>query len=414
MRNLMSARSGLFAVPVLAALMLSCTTAGSPTPGPSQAVSSATATAAITASPPAADRFGYVFFLASFNENGEQRIVVRRERDATPVFELTGIGPAVSADGKRLAYWRTRPTVGDPNGPTTIANDLRVLDVANPSSDRSVLTLPAQSRGGGVVWSNDGQGLLVVTQSRDGTGSVAPPSYDLLMLDLTTSPPSTRSAGPSLSRGFEYLAVAWDRPGLIAAAVVTGEGGYASDYVTWNGSAANPFTRTAIPQEPGATYPGGLLIAGWVQGSDDAKLVMGVQSSRNVARVWPILDITKAEYVRRPAQFAAFWRPGPSAPYGMFIAENQKIDFVTYPATVATTLYTTTGTAGVAAVRPDGSGMLLTAFSFAPPGATMPPPPPSTTATRLVFVDVATRQAVDVASPMTLGVRLHGRGVLLR
>lgn len=410
MRNLMRARA--LAVPMLTAILVSCT-AASPTPSPSQAVPSANATSPVTASPTAAaaDRFGYVFFTASFNENQEQHIVVRRERDAASVFELTGIAPVVSADGKRLAYWRTTPDVGRPPWP----NDLRVLDVANPSSDRSVLMLPAQSLGREVVWSNDGQGLLVTTRSREGVGPFgAPASYDLFMLDLTNSPPSTKSAAPSLSLGFEYRPVAWDRPGQIAAAVVTGEGGYASDYVTWNGNAANPFARTPIPEEPGVPYPGGRFIAGWIQGSDDAKLVMGVQSSRNVARVWPILDITKAEYVRRSAQFAAFWRPGPSAPYGMFISENQKIDLVTYPATVATTLYTTSGTAGVAAVRPDGSGMLLTAFTFAPPGATMPPPPPSTTATRLVLVDVATRQAVDVASPMTLGVRLHGRGVLLR
>lgn len=62
-------------------------------------------------------------------ENGELRIVVRRERDATPVFELAGVGPTVSMDGKRLAYWRTTTNVGDTNLPNAVATDLRVLAV---------------------------------------------------------------------------------------------------------------------------------------------------------------------------------------------------------------------------------------------------------------------------------------------
>ena len=89
--------------------------------------SSATTSPLVAATPSpttaGADRFGYVFFMAGFDENSEQRIVVRRERDAAPVFELAGIGPAVSADGKRLAYWRTTPNIGDANGPNTIPTD---------------------------------------------------------------------------------------------------------------------------------------------------------------------------------------------------------------------------------------------------------------------------------------------------
>ena len=46
-------------------------------------------------------RHGYVFTA------DQGRIIVRRERDAAPVFELAGVAPAISPDGKRLAYWRT-------------------------------------------------------------------------------------------------------------------------------------------------------------------------------------------------------------------------------------------------------------------------------------------------------------------
>jgi hypothetical protein len=351
--------------------------------------------------------------MATFNENSAQRIVVRRERDAAPVFELAGIGPAVSANGKRLAYWRTTPNTGDANGPNTIPTDLRVLDVANPTSDRSVLTLSDHSLGGEVVWSNDGQGLLVVTYSRARTVSPGPESCplqsDILMLDLATTPPATRPAG---SGGCTVRPLAWDRPGRVAAAIVWAPGGSASEYMTWNGNAASPFARTPVPNEPGEARARTLLVAGWVQASDDAKLVMGLESSMKVLRVWPILDITRAEYLRQPSTISPVWRPGATAPYEMIWGVGQKVDLVTYPTATATALYTSTGNAGPAAVRPDGSGVLLTESRLA--GATQPPPPPPTTATRLVFVDVATRQATDVVSPLTIGVRVLSRGVLLR
>jgi hypothetical protein len=406
---------------LLVMVLAACGTTASSSSATTSPLIAATATVTRTATPAApasptpttaaADRFGYVFFTAGFNENSEQRIVVRREREAAPVFELAGIGPAVSADGKRLAYWRTTPNTGDANGPKTIPTDLRVLDIANPTSDRSVLTLSAQSLGGEVVWSNDGQGLLVVTHSRARTSGLesCPLESAFFMLDVTTTPPATRSAG---SGACSLHPLAWDRPGRVAAAIANGPGGYATEYVTWNGNAASPFARTPVPNEPGEARARTLLIAGWVQASDDAKLVMALESSRNVLRVWPILDVTRAEYLRQPSTISPVWQPGATAPYQMIWGVGQKVELVSYPTATATTLYTSTGNASPAAVRPDGSGVLLTESRLA--GATQPPPPSPTTATRLVFVDVATRQATDVASPLTIGVRVLSRGVLLR
>lgn len=209
---------------------------GSPTSTASPTLAAATPTATVTAtatsaaaaspSPTAAaatDRYGYVALM------GPDQIVVRRERDNAPLFELVGASAAVSLDGKRLAYWRTTPNVG--------ATDLRVIDVADPRSDRSVFTLTGQTVGGGVVWSNDGQGLLVVTQSREMFGHCFAQST-VVMLDLATTPPTTRSATEQGSSACVYLPLAWDRPGQVAAAVVTGPGGVATEYVTWNGNAA--------------------------------------------------------------------------------------------------------------------------------------------------------------------------------
>ncbi len=378
-------------------------TAALPTPTPT-----ATATAAATASPSptaAADRFGYVLF----TDGNSARIEVRRERDGAPVFELVGAYPAVSADGKRLAYWRTTPDVG--------ATDLRVLEVADHTSDRSVLALTAQTLGGAVVWSNDGQGLLVATYSRETVGGPGPErgpaQYSLVMLDLTTTPPGMRTAATPLSGGAVFLPVAWDRPGQIAAAVVTGPGGYAVEYATWNASAASPFARVPIPTESGEARVRTLLLVQSVHGSPDGKLVMGLESSRNVLRVWPILDVTKADFVRHPAIISGIsplWRPGATGPYEVIWGVGQKVDLFRYQTDSSTTLYTSTGSVAPAVVRPDGSAVLIAESVLR--GATPPPAPPPTSS-QLVLVDIATRQATDIGT-FTNNLRLLSRGVLLR
>lgn len=339
----------------------------------------ATLAAAASPSPTAAgatDPYGYVFTM-------EDRIIVRRERDATPIFELAGVSPAVSPDGKRLAYWRTTPDVG--------ATDLRVLDVADPRSDRSVLTLTGQTVGGGVVWSNDGQGLLVVTQSREMFGHCFAQST-VVVLDLATTPPATRSATEQGSSACVYLPLAWDRPGQVAAAVTTGPGGAATEYVTWNGNAADPFARAPVPRE---------IFAPDVQASADAKLVLGLDRTANTLRVWPILDITQAGEVRHPLRIAsAFWRPGATAPYEVIWTMGFRIDLFRYRTSFSTTLHTSTTDVGVVAVRPDGSGVFLREVSGQPPPAS-----------RWMVVDIATRQATDVAAG---GLHFVSRGVLLR
>lgn len=340
-----------------------------------------TATPATAASPSptaaaATDRYGYVFTM-------EDRIIVRREREATQVFELAGVSPAVSPDGKRLAYWRTTPDVG--------ATDLRVLDVTDPRTDRSVLTLTGQTLGGGVVWSNDGQGLLVVTQSREMLGHCFAQS-SVVMLDLATTPPAMRSATEQGSSACVYLPLAWDRPGQFAAAVTTGPGGAATEYVTWKGNAADPFARAGIPPE---------VLAQDVKASADAKLVLGLDRTANTLRVWPILDITQAGEVRHPLRIAsAFWRPGATSPYEVIWTVGFRIDLFRYRTSFSTTLHTSTTDVGVVAVRPDGSGVFVREVSGQPPPTS-----------RWTVVDIATRQATDVAAG---GLHFVSRGVLLR
>lgn len=370
------------------------------TPTPSSAAS-ATTSSTPTATP-VGDRYGYVHLAAP------GRIVVRGERDGSPAFELTGVTPAVSSDGKRIAYWRTGSPISSqetdvfsPKG-----TELRVLEVAEPRNERTVFTVPGDTHGANIVWSNDGQGVLIVTYSREtvggpGLGSGTPARYDLVMLDLTTTPATQRPAATQVSRGFVYLPVAWDRPGQIAAGVVTGEGGYVTEYVTWNGgSPANPFSRTTLRN---------LTIAGTVQASADAKLVMGGDPSG--VRVWPINDASKASLIQRPTPISnPFWRLAPGSHLVWSVGvPTTTVELTQYGTDSSTAVYTVTGTdrAYAAASRPDGSAVLV--IQSGPPLTTDPPAP----ATKLVIVDVATRQTTQMwATTGNLGIL--PRGVFLR
>ena len=377
------------ASPAVATASATATTASSPATTPSP-------TASPSATAAGADRYGYVF------ATQEGRISVRRERDAAPpsmqgatspapgpaVFELAGILPTVSVDGRRLAYWRTTPDVG--------ATDLRVLDVADPTSDRSVLTLSGQTIGGDVVWSNDGQGLLVATYSRErvsGGGTESCPAQSgLLLLDLATTPPATRSAG---SGGCALIPVAWDRPGQIAAAVVTGPGGYATEYVTWSGRAATSVARTPMPRP--------LVLADRVRASADAKRVLAIEDSLTALRVWPIEDVTRADTVRHPLRIqSAFWR-GPANPLEVIWTVGNRVEMFRYGTESSTVLYTSAANVAAVAARPDGSAVLVNDIGAGPP-------PPTT---RLLVVDIGTRQATEIATTVG-GVHPLFRGVLLR
>lgn len=362
------------------------------------------ATPAVTASPAPTlaptDQYGLVVT----DSQGEGRITVRRERNPAPVFELKGVAPVVSVDGKRLAYWRSAPNSGGLMNGT----ELRVVEVADPATDRGVFTPPADMFGGLLVWSNDGLGLLVVIDSRarsvGGTESCAVQS-ELLMLDLAAAAPSTRSAGTAACR--TLVPLAWDRPGQAAAAIVTGPGGYATEYLTWSGTATNPFAKMNVPTDTGAPGVRTLLLAFSVWASPDAKLVMGLESSRDVLRVWPLLDITKADLVRSALPVStATWRPGTGAtgPYEVIWALGQRVELFRYKTDSVRTLYSSPLSLGIAAVRPDGSGVLIEEFT---PGQ---PPPPTP---RLLVVDIATRLATDLGTNVG-GLRSLTRGVLLR
>lgn len=312
---------------------------------PAGTVTPVTATAIAPVSDPAPSSapdgsgaaYGYVF------TSPPGRITVRPERDATAELVLSGVTAAVSPDAKRLAYWRN-PQAG--------GAELRVLDVADPRNGRAVMVTAQETLGGSLVWSNDGQGLLVSTYSRAMVGPLGGPERsDLVMVELTTTSPDVRPAAKPVRDGFVYLPVAWDRPGQAAAGVVTGEGRIVSAYVTWSGMAAVPFDRSKPPSG---------LLADRVQASPDARFVMGFESRHRAMFVWPLLNIAAAGQVPGTSQIAsAAWRPDAVAPYEIIRAIGTGVDVFQYPAGTSRNLYSGSDAIVGVAVRPDGSGIFV-------------------------------------------------------
>lgn len=345
-----------------------------------------------TPAPSPAREYGYVFTVQPVQPcTSACRIVVRRERDGSTVFELDGVLPAVSPDGRRLAYWRTTPNVG----PT----DLRVLDIADPRSDRSVLALSGRTLGGPVVWAAGYPGLLVITESVERAGGAGgghcAVSSTLVTVDLTVTPPATRSAAGRPS-ACVHIPLAWDPGNAVAAVIGMGPGGYATEYLTWD-PRSSTVSSTEVPR---------LLLAGSVQASTDGLVVAAFEDNLTVVRVWPTRDITKAERFTQPARIAGlFWRPAFAAHYEIVWSTGQRVEIFRRPPGSASPLITTA--AGPVAIRPDGSGLVLAEGTG--PSAGVP-------STRLTILDLSTRQTAEMTTISAFGGShaIIPRGVILR
>jgi hypothetical protein len=213
------------------------------------------------------------------------------------------------------------------------------------------------------------------------------------MVDLGATPATAVPAAEPATKGFVYLPVGWDRPGRVATGVITGEGGFTRDYVIWNGNSADRMSKVPL----GAT-----LLAGGVQASPDAKLVLGWELSQTPSmRVWPIDDPSKARSIAASGLFSRpFWRTSSEFVWTI----GRQVQLIRVADGSATTVYTGPSEQVVAvAARADGSALVVEQRS-GPPGGTV----------GYFVVDLTTRQAVEIWSrPGPGSAQFAPRGVMI-
>lgn len=167
-------------------------------------------TPAPTVHPLLSDRYGLIVHVAS--------PMIRSEASAEILARLGGAF-AVSADGRRVAYWESRR--------------LYVIDLARPGQRSEVFRLAegeavtAALGRGAIAWSTDGTGLLIAVTSAEYVPSEVPDPpllwVTLRHLDLTTG------SVHELYReepGHPVHPLTWDRANAISAAVWWGPGGF--------------------------------------------------------------------------------------------------------------------------------------------------------------------------------------------
>jgi hypothetical protein len=283
---------------------------------------------------------------------------------------------AVSSDGKRVAYWRTGQT---PEW------ELRVFDVATPTSVRTVVTLPSTLQGGALAWSTDAQGVIYAAET-PGYGGITGGAGRAIVnaIDATAPLAPMNDVLPARTDGGVYLPIAWDRSKKVFAAVVTGEGGYVFEYAA------------AGPNGPKVTRAtAGQMIANQVEASPDGARALGIDIQANVVRIWPITDFAGSFPVGPGADSritAAHWRSANEvgwtygARFGLFMPQTSS----------SRTVFTGSNELALVAFRADGSAALVGQVA-SPTGA--------------VIVDMQT----GATTPSTISrVAVARRGVLLR
>ena len=308
----------------------------------SAAASSPTVSAAASPTGEASARYGYVVIggggFAVISETGT---TVHQSPCGAPGRPCDQAKIAVSPDGKRVAYW-----IAAQGAPW----ELRVFDVASPTSSRTVATLPASFLGLGLRWSTDSQGVLFAAETegyggiRGGAGRAT-----LSAVDLTSAQPLAGDAMPVRTDGRFYVPVAWDRTKKLFAAVLSGEGGFAPEYAVADASGVR---EMKVPS-------GSSMIAGQIEASDDATRVLGIDIGANVVRIWPIADTTKSFDVGPGPGArisAAHWMPSSDR---VAWSVGERLDIFIPQTESSRTVYSSSGGVQLVALRPDGTGAVI-------------------------------------------------------
>src|SRR5438876_550360 len=181
-----------------------------------RASASATPTPTRTGTALLNDRFGFII-----STGGAFQI---RSETGTRIGEFSGFAPAISPNGRQVAYWQGNDAFAVGPGPA-----LRVIDPAKPSDARTLLTLPASERGGPVLWSPDGTALVIAVYSAESFDGIdgGPKVASLRTLNVGGGAPREIA---QLTNGRVLIPVAWDQKAGMVGAEESGAGGFMSAY----------------------------------------------------------------------------------------------------------------------------------------------------------------------------------------
>jgi hypothetical protein len=202
---------------------------------------------------------------------------------------------AVSPDGKRIAYWR----LGVPA-------ELRVLTTVG-GTEESIVTLPADQRGGGVAWSSDGVGVLYSTETGSFGAGGAAGAATLNVYEFAANGRHGTTVDTQTNTGWRYRPVAWDRSANLASAGLTGDGAGMSFYVTVDTDPTKAPSRQQVDTRSGT---GVGMAMGSIRSSSDAKFVLGVDAASGDIKWWPLGNYAANKSQPGAGKRGAIWRPG--------------------------------------------------------------------------------------------------------
>jgi hypothetical protein len=328
----------------------------SASPGPSASGAGVVNPSATATQPPATgspapgsavynDDFGFI--VQSYNGGGAS---FRRESSSARIGSFTPVNPqtyAVSPDGTNVAYFAPGTGGG--------SQQLRTFPAGGNATEQTLATLPAGVRGGAIVWSSDGAGLLYSTET-GGSGIVpGPNSATLNIYELAADGRHATTIDAQSNTGLVYRPIAWDRAANVAAAGITGEGGYMVRYVTVRSGPGSSFTVSRVDMTAGS------IGMGSVHASTDARLVFGVIIGLGSPRIayWPLADISSRTTTSADLK-SALWQPG-THKIAYLRADGAFIVFQTDDGSFTTVFAGPNSYLRIAAFRPDGSAVLLAA-----------------------------------------------------
>jgi hypothetical protein len=236
------------------------------------------------------DDFGFLVM----GSGTDSTVRIRAESSDANIGTFTAAGFAVSPDGKKIAAW----TVETPTEPSR-------LQVFGPAFlTQTLVALSSGTRGGGIVWSSDGAGVLYSTESGSAGIGGGPNSATLNVYELAANGRHGTTIATETNTGWLYRPIAWDRSANLAAAGLTGEGGFMGPYLTVRLNADGSFNAQRAD-----TAAAGMLMSS-IHASSDAKFVLGVELTSGNVRWWPLANFAAGNSQAAAGKRGALWRPG--------------------------------------------------------------------------------------------------------